>query len=467
MRDMRCVQLRKLGNFDCGACGGRNSAFHCHPHSQNHIFLDSERVCCLLSASSIGFDWVVLLHCSLHFAAVLLLAGQEIPTRHHQMSVLLLAIDHNHCFAAVLARAAVRTGRLLCRDKPDISFLSCFNPAFSDPLLLFVTFNLLVPLFVILGVLFITIEAYLTALPVIQKARTSIQEKLKSSRFFPEDTNFEEEEYSTTEMNGAEQIYTQLGQVQGDSLLEEDEFVSTLCMQQIEQTKAPSQPSKLPKITELIFTLLNAAYFPVSLMSFSVLPCTDGYMSLYPWIACDSSTRAVFVTISALVMILFVFGYPIVLLIVLLFNHFSKRRLEKVFKHYKDGYAYYELVFIVQKLLLVMFLTLLVGFVQQLMIVLVLSASLILHHFCSPFESKSLNHLQVCSGVVLVYAYAFDVLNGLYSGNPHSFSLVGSWFMAFLVMVVLILFFVLIVRSHWFLRRLFCRKRKDTFEALE
>ena len=349
----------------------------------------------------------------------------------------------------------------------DISFLSCFIPVFSDPLLLFVTFNLLVPLFVILGVLFITIEAYLTALPVIQKARTSIQEKLKSSRFFPEDTNFEEEEYSTTEMNGAEQIYTQLGQVQGDSLLEEDEFVSTLCMQQIEQTKAPSQPSKLPKITELIFTLLNAAYFPVSLMSFSVLPCTDGYMSLYPWIACDSSTRAVFVTISALVMILFVFGYPIVLLIVLLFNHFSKRRLEKVFKHYKDGYAYYELVFIVQKLLLVMFLTLLVGFVQQLMIVLVLSASLILHHFCSPFESKSLNHLQVCSGVVLVYAYAFDVLNGLYSGNPHSFSLVGSWFMAFLVMVVLILFFVLIVRSHWFLRRLFCRKRKDTFEALE
>ena len=343
----------------------------------------------------------------------------------------------------------------------NISFLSCFIPAFSNPLLLFVTFNLLVPLFVILGVLFIVIEAYLTALPWIQQARASVQDKLKSSRFFPSDSDFEEAEYSTPD-NDSEDTYTQLDQLQGEnSLLDDEEFVATNSMQQIKATKQ----SKLPKITELIFTLLNAAYFPVSLMSLSVLPCTDGFMSLYPWITCQSSTHTVFITIASLVIILFVLGYPIVLLVVIFFNNCSKRRLEKVFKHYKDGRANYELVFVVQKLLLVMSLTLLDGFSQQLLILLVLSASTILHYFCSPFESKSLNHLQLCSGVVLIYAYGFDVLNEVYSGNPATLSLIGSWFMASLVVIILVLFLVLIVRSHWFFRRIFCRRqRKEPIE---
>src|SRR3990167_11104501 len=344
----------------------------------------------------------------------------------------------------------------------DISFLACFIPFFSNPLYSFVLFNSLVHLFIILCGLFILIEGYLSAAPFIVRAQQSIQKKIQKIKLF-KNVNFEESEYNE------EFTYADLPvdneQEQDNSLLAE-EYTEFLDKMELDANPPSQSQSKLSKVTELIFTVLNAAYFPVALMNISVLSCEDEYMILYPWISCSSSTFYLFVSIAAFVIFFFVAGYPVVLFIVLFLNRCSNRRFKKIFQHYRDSSAYFELVFILQKLFLVIFITLLSGFAQQLLVVIITVSSVFLYHYFCPFQSKSLNHLLLCCGLVIVYSYIFSTLNDVYSSYNQLLFVLGSWLMASLVIILLLLFLLLILRSHWFFRNLITafRRKKNTIQ---
>ena len=211
----------------------------------------------------------------------------------------------------------------------------------------------------------------------------------------------------------------------------------------------------------LITRLLSLAYYPLALLSLSVLSCENGYMKEYQWIECNSSSDYIyFVILSSIVILLYVIGYPVCLCIILILYRLSYRSFTIIFDNYKVKADYFEILFICKKLSIIILLTLFTGFIQKILLSSVLLIGIILQYFIAPFKSRALNKLQLLVEIVILFSSIFSSLNSFYNLSDATF-LFWSWAMSIINLFVLLLFLLILVRSHWIFAKITSKFRMN------
>ena len=229
----------------------------------------------------------------------------------------------------------------------EISFLSCFWPSLlSDPLHLFILFNLIVPILVLLLSVILILESLISFIPFIRSIRSSIQSRLSSFGILKNsddnDSDSDDDDFNNNNNGDRDHLLSRdSNSINNENDENNSNFMATFSMEQIispTDDKKKIMRERISKISKLVLSICSAAYLPISLMAFSVITCEDGYMDEYRWIPCSfSSSYIIFLIISITVILLFVILYPVVLFIILTYYRASNE-FHAVFDNYRDGW---------------------------------------------------------------------------------------------------------------------------------
>ena len=358
----------------------------------------------------------------------------------------------------------------------EISFLSCFWPKLlSDPLHLFILFNLIVPILVILLSLVLILEARISLVPFIKNLRRSVLMRFSVWGIFIDDNDQQNElSFNGNDINNGvdEDDDEDVGDVRSslispneNEIVENNNFIATFSIEKENMGSKIDQKRKtISKISKLILSISSAAYLPISLMSFSMLSCSNGYMDEYHWIPCSTSSSFIyFVSISIFVIISFVVTYPLILLIILLFYR-SSNEFHYVFENYREGAYYYEFIFIVKKLTITILLTLFQSnsSYQQFLLTAILCIGIALLYQIRPFKSNSLNICSFASEIVICFSYVYNIIYLDLQLTGESM-LLSSWVVMALNIIIILLFLYLLIQNHSFIRRFSCSPKKYSY----
>ena len=311
----------------------------------------------------------------------------------------------------------------------NLSIFTCFWPSvLSHPLNLFILVILIIPilsLFIILAVIF---ESYISTISIIQRCR---HQSYKSE--FIKSVENDDDLHSSVKFDNSKEEFKQ----------------------QI-----------IKKISVILIRLANIGYFPLTLIILSVLSCENGYMKEYQWIECNSSSDYIyFVILSSIVILLYVIGYPVCLCIILILYRLSYRSFTIIFDNYKVKADYFEILFIFKKLSIIILLTLFTGFIQKILLSSVLLIGIILQYFIAPFKSRALNKLQLLVEIVILFSSIFSSLNSFYNLSDATF-LFWSWTMSIINAIILLLYLILLVRSHWIFTKITSKLRSKNYTII-
>ena len=352
----------------------------------------------------------------------------------------------------------------------EINFLTCFWPSLlSNPLHLFILFNLIVPILVILLSIVLIMEGWFSLLPFVRNLRRSLQIRLSFLGIIisdqNNDDNNDDDKLKDRGYDGEEEVNSLL--LSPDSSINDNEleennshFIATFT---IEKPINKKKRKYISKISKLVLSICSAAYLPIALMSFSMITCTDGYMNEYHWIPCSSSSFIYFVLIAVFVIISFVIAYPLILLIILLFYR-SSNEFHFVFENYREGAYYYEFIFIVKKLIIVLLLTLFKSNspYQQFLLASILCLGIAVLYHIRPFKSNSLNICSHASEIVICFSYFYNIIYLDVQINGETM-LLSSWVVMALNIIIIFFFLYLIIRNHSLIRRFSCSPKKYTY----
>ena len=378
----------------------------------------------------------------------------------------------------------------------DISFLACFWPSeLSNPLTLYILFNLIVPVLAILACITVYTELIFKRSKKIANIRKAYDNLVisvtdKVSDHIPDNISHFLDEF-TLDDAGLQSSITDSDserESESDSDFDSENERESSTPLLIPTAAEISKPKKkktiaesLPKMYRIFFILIGASYFPVAIMTFSVLQCTNGYMAIYQWIPCDSSSSYYsFLTIGILILLFFIFAYPMLLLFILFkirkkvqnmtdennASHQEYKKYEFILDGYRSKIFFFEICYILEKLSIAIALTVLPrnSISQFLLIDATIIFGMFVQYSLRPYELKSLNYVVFFSQCVIGLSYFYNILSEMYR-NILDFVVylsVLSWVCAILNGIVLISYLLLTIEPKLksFIRRRRARKKK-------
>ena len=207
----------------------------------------------------------------------------------------------------------------------------------------------------------------------------------------------------------------------------------------------PHSPSKLHLIDTVInttFVVLSLTYYSVCTLTFQIFVCENGYLVSYPYYPCDYSTNYLYlVIIGSLLGFTFIIGYPLIVVVVLVLNrrkikakdHSIEHRFEFLVENYRPEVFYFEIVWLVIKLFLAIAVSLETRLpVQQFLIILILSSSLLTFVFTKPYTSSVGNSAIILTLVSLSFTFGTTAVF-YYIEDASWFSLLISLFAGFFI----------------------------------
>ena len=370
----------------------------------------------------------------------------------------------------VILQNLVRTFEL---TNLNISFLSCFWPsAFSNPLILYLLFNLIVPIVAILTCSTVFLELIVQQSHKIKQLRANYDifinkllgkirrriSKSSSKKIISYDSdpefNVNMSDNSDSESSPSLSLINNNNNNNNDTDNDNNELFSN-------QSKRNLIAKFVPKMYRIVLLLIGASYFPIAIMTFSVLQCSNGYMKEYLWIPCNSFDFYVFLIVGAIVMT-YIIAYPLLLLI----NLFALRKkflsgidvekFQSVLEGYKKKRFYYEVIYITEKLMLAFALTIFSenGFTQVLLVTLSIVMGMFAQYLLRPYQSGKLNTVVFFSRCVIIVSYIYNILAFFTTDQDYqSFLFALSWLCAFFNGFVLVLFLYLIIEPKLALRK--------------
>ena len=229
----------------------------------------------------------------------------------------------------------------------------------------------------------------------------------------------------------------------------------------------------------ILLLLIGASYFPIAIMTFSVLQCSNGYMKLYQWIPCDSINYYIFLTIGIIVFFSFVVSYPLILSLNLFRmrkkfydNNDHKNYTEEFdkFKSILEGYRqkifFFEIIYILEKLSIALALTLLPenSLSQFLLVDLTIIFGMFAQYSLRPYQLNSLNYVVFFSQCVTGLSYFYNILSEMYRSivvySAYLYAL--SWICAIVNGFVLFSFLLLFIEPQL---KSFVKRRKYSIDV--
>jgi len=164
-----------------------------------------------------------------------------------------------------------------------------------------------------------------------------------------------------------------------------------------------------------------SCYISLSIAVLTVMaPCENGYSATLPWLQCSwsNSTYVVLMVAAIFFLIVYVLGIP-ALYAVLLFYHKRQQLLtqkastwstaiEFLCEEYRPKMYYYELVYVLRRLLLVVCVTIIPSTTiwQYGCAVSVIMISVLVQIFCRPFKCAHDNYIEIIGALVLAVCYS-------------------------------------------------------------
>ena len=361
----------------------------------------------------------------------------------------------------------------------DISFLACFWPSvLSNPLNLFILFNLIVPIVAILMLITVFLELTVQRLRFVTSLRSSFDSLLLRSRSLLYS-------YSKKIANEKKYIAKTIQNDSDDNIIasDSDSDIAPLLVHSQNfsneiQLKQKSILEKfIPKMYRIVLILIGASYFPVAIMTFSVVQCENGYMKEYMWISCSSHDFYLFLLIGILIFVFYIISYPLLLLLKLisirrrlLRGEYSIEKFQSVLEGYRKEVFYFEVIYILEKLSIALALTMLPEnrLTQILVITVTIVMSMLAQYILRPYHFKQLNSVVFISQCVIIFSYIFNIVYQMY-GNGDTYTeylLVLSWIISLFNSVILMLFLLLLILPKLRLFFLFTPKKSNLLSLL-
>jgi hypothetical protein len=193
-------------------------------------------------------------------------------------------------------------------------------------------------------------------------------------------------------------------------------------------------------ILRAVLFIAFASYISLTDEVLAVLPCENGHMVKYPWVACswEDGTYAWLILSASFFLLIYILGIPIVFTFLLIRYRPVEDEQERqgslamsvkfLYEDYRVEMHYFEIVWMARRFLLVLAVTLIPAMSpwQATLALSVLIVSIFLQTLCRPFAKSSDNLAELLAALGLIFLYSMSWILYLYpSYSALQYAMVG------------------------------------------